>query len=680
MVRQHTLQVLLVNDSDNESEQLISSFRSAGRVARSVRIEDQESLTTALTDKCWDLLVFDCGQALNLQNCIKAIEKRALDLPIILLNDQFDEALTESDLIKDIVAKGDNNKIVYAAIREVEQLLLRRDVSGLKAELEEVQQRYDLLLTNAEQAIAYIADGMVINPNDAFSKHFGYENSDDVDCLPVVDLIAEHQQEAFKVALKQVTSGEAENTYLDCAAISEDGSEFSSTITLQISSVDGERAVQMVASHGGAEGSSAAANSATSTQNNNSYDMVASHLANKLNCGNATCVLAIGIDDFESSCEKVGLSTWQQAKEKIIEFVGNYFPDQTPTGYVRDDIIIVGSIEPQETVVASAQKFVTELSAHAFTLDEKTLLCNCSIGIIDSRNFETKSAELMLDHALTALTLAKTDASKVFYSEERQRAPRSAEDSGNIGKVVEHAIEDHHLFLRFQPIISLRGAGGDHYETILSCKEDGDEFPELADLLADIKNDPGNTKLDRWILLEATKHLAQHRNMGNDSSLFINLTPNVFSDDTLGTWLGVALKAAHIPGENLIFQFLEEDLTQNSAGAKNLISQLREFGCRFSIDHFGASSNPLQTLQHINAHYVKLDKQYTEQLEAANGDQQEIRALINSIGENDARTIISDVENASVLAVLWQIGADLIQGNYLQAPTLEMDYEFTDIA
>jgi EAL domain-containing protein (putative c-di-GMP-specific phosphodiesterase class I) len=38
------------------------------------------------------------------------------------------------------------------------------------------------------------------------------------------------------------------------------------------------------------------------------------------------------------------------------------------------------------------------------------------------------------------------------------------------------------------------------------------------------------------------------------------------------------------------------------------------------------------------------------------------------------------VENASVLATLWQVGADFIQGHYLQAPSREMDYEFSDIA
>ena len=46
----------------------------------------------------------------------------------------------------------------------------------------------------------------------------------------------------------------------------------------------------------------------------------------------------------------------------------------------------------------------------------------------------------------------------------------------------------------------------------------------------------------------------------------------------------------------------------------------------------------------------------------------------------DVKTIVPFVENASVLATLWQVGADFIQGHYLQAPSAEMNYEFSDIA
>ena len=38
------------------------------------------------------------------------------------------------------------------------------------------------------------------------------------------------------------------------------------------------------------------------------------------------------------------------------------------------------------------------------------------------------------------------------------------------------------------------------------------------------------------------------------------------------------------------------------------------------------------------------------------------------------------VEGAGVLAVLWQLGVNFIQGDYLQPAQPQMHYDFTDLA
>jgi len=43
-------------------------------------------------------------------------------------------------------------------------------------------------------------------------------------------------------------------------------------------------------------------------------------------------------------------------------------------------------------------------------------------------------------------------------------------------------------------------------------------------------------------------------------------------------------------------------------------------------------------------------------------------------------SIMPEVDGAGMLAVLWQLGINYIQGNYLQTPQPEMHYDFTDLA
>jgi len=62
------------------------------------------------------------------------------------------------------------------------------------------------------------------------------------------------------------------------------------------------------------------------------------------------------------------------------------------------------------------------------------------------------------------------------------------------------------------------------------------------------------------------------------------------------------------------------------------------------------------------------------------GDPQLLKGLVSAINEAGKLSVVPCVENASVLATLWQVGVNYIQGQYLQPPSLRMDYEFTEIA
>jgi EAL domain-containing protein (putative c-di-GMP-specific phosphodiesterase class I) len=50
------------------------------------------------------------------------------------------------------------------------------------------------------------------------------------------------------------------------------------------------------------------------------------------------------------------------------------------------------------------------------------------------------------------------------------------------------------------------------------------------------------------------------------------------------------------------------------------------------------------------------------------------------LNDNDCIAFVPGVSQAADMAKLWQYGAAFIQGEYLQEPSPDMNYEFTDIA
>ena len=75
---------------------------------------------------------------------------------------------------------------------------------------------------------------------------------------------------------------------------------------------------------------------------------------------------------------------------------------------------------------------------------------------------------------------------------------------------------------------------------------------------------------------------------------------------------------------------------------------------------------------------MKIDGSFTEELQKKDDAKEEVKEMVKSLQSAGKLTIVPLVENASVLATLWQAGVNYIQGYYLQAPVPEMNYDFGD--
>ena len=66
-----------------------------------------------------------------------------------------------------------------------------------------------------------------------------------------------------------------------------------------------------------------------------------------------------------------------------------------------------------------------------------------------------------------------------------------------------------------------------------------------------------------------------------------------------------------------------------------------------------------------------------ENLSDSPENQETVKKITSSAMEMNKFTIAQNVEDASSLSVLWGMGVNFIQGNFLQEPSPELDYDFT---
>ncbi len=665
MARKNTIRLLLINGSDNDSEHLISLFRTAGRVARAHRVDSADDLKKALQQQ-WDLLIVDDQHPeLKLEDCLAHLQQTAVDLPVLVLRATDDVAALFAAGVQDVIAPTDEQRIVSAALRELGNIEQRRMIDKLRKQLDAAEQRNALLLGESDQAIAYLADGMVINANPLFAERFGYNSGDDLDCMPVIDLITANDHEGFKLALKSSVEGNFMFT-----GTRADSETFQASLQLMNAIYDSDPCTQLIIEN---QVSANIANPSTHDPETGLYSR--SYLLEQLMRRKNGRLLYLGIDRFGELRRELGFSGSTQLSVAIAQLLRAANPDPQITLARLDDdsfALLADDLDDQR-----AQDLGWQLRAQVANYDfpGTTAPCSISIGIAAIGRC---SANEVLDRAFNAaaITRGSKDGGVAIHTESTTTdtaAPIGAEHK------LEDALAEQRFAILFQPIISLRGASGEHYEVLLRMRGDTDALELPDNFIEALGRSADNAKLDRWILLEATKQLAENRARGNDTRLLINLTANVLQDDALLSWLGVALKAAALPPSALILQLRELDVINDLQAAKKFAGAIRQLGCRFSIGGFGRVLDSLKTLRSVPVDIVQVDASFTRDLLSGN-DTQPLKELVTAAGAASAAVVIPFVENASVLATLWQVGADFIQGHYLQAPSRSMSYEFTDIA
>ena len=678
-----TIRLLILEDSQNEAERLVSLFRNAGQATRVHRLTSSEDMAEVL-QQTWDLLI-NAPTSVNLDpsETISAIRKQAKDIPIIQLIEGNDaDAITEALALgaHGALPQGEDEWLILIANRELANLEERRARRSSELALREAEKRCQLLLESSVDAIAYVHDGMHIYANRAYLELFGYEDVEELECMPMIDLIASSDQSAFKSFLKNYQSlhGSAE---LACGGVRADSSGFKASMHFSPASYDGEPCIQAVIR---AESDNAeleklreisSQDLVTGLYNRNHFlESLDGAVERAVNAGKGSSLAYIRIDRFASLQAEIGLGDSDRLLAELAQLLRERFQDNAELARFGDDAFAVLMAEATPTQLEQPLiELLRKVEGHLFDVGGRTIQTSLSIGVA-ALDEQTAKARDVIDRAHRCAEELTDGNGLRVYDPARELA--AAANRGNVLAMLQQALEKNSFRLLFQPIISLRGDSHEHYEVLLRLLDsEGAEVPP-GEFLDAAKEAGLATKIDRWVLLNSIKLLAGHRSKGHSTRLMVHLSGSSLQDPSLLSWLGVALKASKLPPDSLVFQLDEQDAVAYLRQAKALTQGLTALGCHVALSQFGCVLNPFNTLKHLNAEFVKIDGSYTQDL-SRQENQESLKQLLADLHEQAKQTIVPFVDSATVLATLWQAGVGYIQGQYLQGPSQSMDYNFS---
>ena len=678
-IEKKTIRLLILEDSQNEAERLVSLFRNSGRSTRVHRLTSSEDLQEVL-QQSWDLLIAaPTSETLSPHEAVATIRRLAKDIPVIQLIDGNDfDAITEALMLgaSSALPQGEDELLVLQANRDLANLEDRRSKRAAELALREAEKRCQLLLESSIDAITYVHDGMHIYANRSYLTLFAYEDVDELAGVPMIDLISGKDQSAFKDFMKNYREQDCASD-LSFQGTAANGNSFSARMAFSPATFDGEPCIQAVIRRETSSQHSPAANEdlVTGLFNRHHFiDLMDKALDRSVQAGKTASLAFMRVDGQSALLASIGIAGMDLLLADLAKMLRQHFPQQVQLARFSDDaftaLIPDQASEQTEELLRALLK---QVETHFFDADGRTVQITLSIGVASLDEQTTRSQDVIDRAHRCADDLKDGNALKLFNPADELKAAASR---GDMVAMIQHAMENDQFRLLFQPIVSLHGDSGEQYEVLVRMLNPQGEEVSPNEFIAAANAEGLSEKIDRWVVLNAIKTLAAHRSKGHNTSLFVHLSGASLLDQKFLPWLNLALKAERLPADALVIQLNEQDATQYLKQAKAFTQGLAELHCKVSLSQFGCSANPFNTLKHLSVDYVKVDGSYTQEL--GNPENLEaLKVLLASLHSQAKLTIVPLVETAGTMAALWQTGVNYIQGYFLQGPGPKMNYEFS---
>jgi diguanylate cyclase (GGDEF)-like protein/PAS domain S-box-containing protein len=691
-ISRDTLHLLLLTHNQNNAENLVSLLRNSGRATRAHMVSSLEDFSTQIQEKTWDLVLAEPkAQDIEPKELFKTIKRLDKDLPVIMLAEDVDPMQLEFYLklgACDVVPEDESNLLSMVIQRELANLNSRRTLRTTQVKLRDAEKRCQGLLESSNNAITFLHDGMHIYANQAYLDLFGYRNVDDLEGMPVMDMVAGSDQEYLKKSLKSflTTGGHVDLKY---NGLKTDGSTFPLTMSLSSATYAEESCTQVVIrAHSNNSELKAKFKEINSRDlltglYNKPYfmDSLESAVDRAVLKGNVSAAMYINIDKYGKVKSQVGINNTDTVLCSVANYLKSAVNKNDTLARIGEDVFawIRPNINAEEALTA-AEKFRKGIEHLVIDANSQTVTITASVGVALINDSCSDPRDILQRAHQASDAVRYNQGHKEGNGIHLFLAQEAALDNAAKGienQVIE-ALKAGSFDLLFQPLVNLKGNEQEHYETLISMPQSDSAEVCAGDFLnGSTINDELKRKIDRWVILHSTKLLSEHRQQHSKTRLFVNLSAASFMDDTLISWIGVALNAAKLDSDAVIFQFNEEDATKFLTQAQAFTAKLKANNYECSLSRFGCSLKPFQTLKHLTLDYVKVDGSFTHELNKPES-LATLKEMLAELHGQKLKSIIPLVESASAVASLWQLGTHFIQGYYVQAPQTGMVYNFSD--
>ncbi len=684
------LRLMIVDDSAEAAEVIVSTLRNAGIAVRPLRPASAEEFAGMVGAQPVDVVVAQQDSAtVPLATVMQQVAATGKDIPVVAVADAIDQdvhirAMTAGARA---LALREPASLLLTAIRDAwADLEARRARRRLEARLRETERRCDALIDSSRDPIAYVHEGMHIRANQAYLEMFGYDDFEDIEGMSLLDMVAPQHVEEFRQLLKSLAQGEAPPPRHELQARDVEGNVFPAAMEFIQAQYEGEPCVQVVIRRQELDPELAheieelrQRDQVTGLYNRPTFLRALEDAVDEAAHRSAQHgLLLLEPDHYQHLLADIGLDSADdllaataarlQAAAGGGDAVAARFGEHTLALLVRNS--------DHAGTEAVADRVLKAFSEELFEIGSRSSVITASIGAVQIGE-KIASVSQVLAKAAEAMASASATGGNRFELFDPSAVDRAEEEHIQAWvSRLRDALDHEGFVLHYQPVISLQGDTGAVYETFLRLKgADGELIKPLSFL--QIAEEHGLLwEIDRYVVGRAIAVIGERIRAGRPTTLLVKVSQASLADDSLPRYIGDQLLEHGVPGEYLVLELAEAKVFTHLKAAQAFTAATARVDCRIALENFGAGLDSFQLLAHLKPNMLKIDPGFIEDLPANGESQQRVREIAGKARELGIQTMADFVSDAATMSVLFGTGVDYVSGHFLAPSGPDMSYDF----
>jgi diguanylate cyclase (GGDEF)-like protein len=392
-----------------------------------------------------------------------------------------------------------------------------------------------------------------------------------------------------------------------------------------------------------------------------------------LSQGRNAAIAYIDLNRFKLANDLYGHTTGDQLLKQVTERLQLQMGAGETIGRVGGDEFVIVFIDTQ---LARAKRRCEELQesianpVYSLGTQGKTIRLSGALGLVEMARDTTVDDSIAAADEACRSAKRESGGGMVVYPQESSAFGERLAELKLIKRLDGADDFSRILRLNFQPLLKLNDPFASlDFEVLLRANDtSGNPIPAYR-IISSAEKAGYMQRVDLWVIETTLKFLESHPvELGKTGLACINLSGASLNDESFVANVNSCLRNYPTVAKRVCFEITEAVALHDLANTRNWIDQQRQEGVKVALDDFGAGYSSFAYLRELPADALKIDGAFVRSMSRHASNQSIVQVMIDLAHNLGMATVAECVEDLETVSMLYELGADYLQGFALAKP------------